>query len=161
MVPVALESGEVHEQCVAAAALDDGADRGPVQSDDELGSPGALLRRGPLRTARAAFTASSSSKPRDGPGLQCCAPASASLVLALAGGVRKAGGFLARRTQSSVMDEVVSDYRLPGDLQPPPFPLAGRLRWLIGGEQLVPAEGAVAVLPGEQTQRVAIPGGVG
>ena len=58
------------------------------------GSPGALLRRGPLRTARAAFTASSSSKPRDGPGLQCCAPASASLMLALAGGVRKAGGFL-------------------------------------------------------------------
>ena len=123
---------------------------------EKSGSPGALLRRGPLRTARAAFTASSSSKPRDGPGLQCCAPASAGLVLALAGGVRKAGGVLARRTRPSVMDEVVSDYRLPGDLQPPAFPFVGRLRWLIGGEQLVPAEGAAAVLPGEQTQRVAI-----
>ena len=54
------------------------------------------------------------------------------------------------------MDEVVSDYRLPGDLQPPAFPLVGRLWWLIGGEQLVPAEGAAAVLPGEQAQRVAI-----
>ncbi len=92
---------------------------------EKSGSPGALLRRGPLRTARAAFTAGSSSKPRDGPGLQCCAPASAGLVLALAGGVRKAGGVLARRAGSSVVDEVVGDYRLPGDLQPPAFPLVG------------------------------------
>jgi hypothetical protein len=44
--------------------------------------------------------------------LQCCAPASAGLVLALAGGVREAGGVLARRPRSSVMDEVVSpDFR--------------------------------------------------
>src|SRR5687768_3665546 len=104
------------------AALDEGADGRLVQPDDQSGSPGALLRRGRLRTARAAFTAGSSSKPRDGPGLQCCAPASAGLVLALAGGVRKAGGVLARRTRSSVVDEVVSDYRLPDDLQPPAFP---------------------------------------
>jgi hypothetical protein len=33
-----------------------------------------LLRRGPLRTARAAFTASSSSEPRDGPRLQLQVP---------------------------------------------------------------------------------------
>ena len=35
---------------------------------EQSGSPGALLRRGPLRTARAAFTAGSSSKLRDGAG---------------------------------------------------------------------------------------------
>ena len=83
-------------------------------------------------------------------------PASAGLVLALAGGVRKAGGVLARWAGFSVVDEVVGDYRLPGDLQPPAFPLVGRLRWLLGAEQFVPAEWAAAVLPGEQAQRVAI-----
>ncbi|MEA2535308.1 MAG: polymerase sigma-70 factor, subfamily [Actinomycetota bacterium] len=37
------------------------------------GSPGALLRRGPLRTRRAAFTAPGSSRPPWGHGLQeCC-----------------------------------------------------------------------------------------
>jgi hypothetical protein len=47
-----------------------------------------------------------------------------------------------------VMDDVVSDYRLPDDLQPPAFPLVGRLRWLIVGEQLVSTEGASTVLLG-------------
>src|SRR4029079_7763319 len=136
-------AGQRHQDEEPGGPLDQRRDRGlAVLADHQSGSPGALLRRGPLRTARAAFTASSSSKPRDGPGLQCCASASAGLVLALAGGVRKAGGVLARRARSSVMDYVVSDYRLPGDLQPPAFPFVGRLGWLIGGEQLVPAEGA-------------------
>src|SRR6185437_14824025 len=104
---VSFHSGKWKQDGVSRCSFDECADRGTVQPDDESGSPGALLRRGPLRTARAAFAASSSSKPGDGLGLQCCAPASAGLVLALAGGVRKAGGVLARRTRPSVMDEVV------------------------------------------------------
>jgi hypothetical protein len=51
----------------ASQRLDEIAGIGPLAAQviiAELGSRGALLRPGPLRTAQAAFTASSSSKPR-------------------------------------------------------------------------------------------------
>ncbi|MCA1674458.1 MAG: hypothetical protein LC799_20475, partial [Actinobacteria bacterium] len=57
--------GQGHQDEEPGHAFDQGRDRGlAVLADDQSGSPGALLRRGPLRTARAAFTAGSSSKPQ-------------------------------------------------------------------------------------------------
>jgi len=55
---------QVEQHDVPGGAFDQGADRGPVAlPGDESGSPDALLRRGPLRTVLAAFTAHGSSKP--------------------------------------------------------------------------------------------------
>ena len=61
---------------------------------------------------------------------------------------------------SPVVDKVAGGYRLAGDLQPPPFPLFGGLGWLIGGQQVVPAERAPRVLPGQQAQGVRCRAGV-
>jgi hypothetical protein len=38
-----------------------------------------------------------------------------------------------------MVHEIVGDYRFAGNLQPPPFPLFGGLRWLLGDEQVVSA----------------------
>ena len=56
----------------------------------------------------------------------------------------------------SVVDEVVGGDRPADHAQPPPFPFAGGIGWLVGGEQGVPAERTAAVLPGEQAQVVAV-----
>src|SRR4029450_518694 len=49
---------------VASGTLHEGSDRGLVLcAGDESGSPGALLRRGPLRTVHATRAAHGSSKP--------------------------------------------------------------------------------------------------
>jgi len=74
----------------------------------------------------------------------------------MAGGVHEAGRAMADWAGSSVVDEVAGGYRLAGDLQPPAFPLLRGLRRLIGGEQVVPAERAAPVLPGEQAERVVV-----
>jgi len=54
---------QVQQHGEPGGPLDQGADRrAALFTDDQSGSPGALLRRGPLRTGLAAFTASGSSK---------------------------------------------------------------------------------------------------
>jgi hypothetical protein len=73
-----------------------------------------------------------------------------------AGAVDQAGLVTVRWVGSSVVDKVVRRYRLPDDQQPPSFPFPGRFRWLIGAQQLVPAEGASTVLPGKQAQGMAV-----
>src|ERR1019366_6455683 len=42
--------------------------------------------------------------------------------------------------------------RLPGDPQEPVFPAPGGLGWLVRGQQVLPAEAAPPVLPGQQAQ---------
>jgi hypothetical protein len=74
----------------------------------------------------------------------------------MAGGVHEAGRAAAGEARSSVMDKVAGGYCLAGDLKPPSFPLLRGLWWLIGGEQVIPAERTVPVLPGEQAERVVI-----
>ena len=66
-------------------------------------------------------------------------PALAGLQSALAGGVYEAGLVISGWAGSPVVDEVAGGYRLAGDVQPPSFPLLGGLRWLAGGQQVVPA----------------------
>ena len=68
----------------------------------------------------------------------------------MAGGVYETGLITIRCAGSPVVDKVVGGNRLAGDLLPPCFPLVGGLGWLVGGEQVVPAERAAGVLPGEQ-----------
>ena len=75
---------------------------------------------------------------------------------AMAGGVHEAGCAATGGAGSPVVDEIAGGYRLAGDLKPPSFPLLRGLRWLIGGEQVIPAERAAPVLPGEQAERVVI-----
>jgi hypothetical protein len=61
---IATATGQRDGHRVAGGPLHQGRHRGLAGlSDHQSGSPDASLRRGPLRTARAAFTASSSSKP--------------------------------------------------------------------------------------------------
>ena len=88
--------------------------------------------------------------------MQCCAVAQAGFQPAVAGGVYEAGLVPVRWARSPNIEEIVGDYRLAGDLQPPPFPFGWGLRWLIGGQQMISAQWASCVLPGEQAQRVAI-----
>ncbi len=60
-----MTAGQVDQTQVTAGTIDERADRGSaLLADDESGSPGALLRRGPLRTVLAALTAHGSSKPQ-------------------------------------------------------------------------------------------------
>ena len=66
----------------------------------------------------------------------------------MAGGVHEAGRAVTGGAGSPVVDEVAGCYRLAGDLEPPSFPLLRGLRRLVGGEQVVPAERTVPVLPG-------------
>jgi hypothetical protein len=91
------------------------ASRPSRRSPGQSGRTGGLLRRSPLRTARAAFTASSSSKPRGRRRVEALAPAVASSELVQAGGVHEAGVVTVRWAGSPVVDEVVHRYRLPGD----------------------------------------------
>jgi aerobic carbon-monoxide dehydrogenase large subunit len=94
----------------------------------QSGSPGALLRRGPLRTVRAGFLAHGSSEPLGRAGLRCCAPALARVERPLAGRVHEAGAVTVRVAGSpgaSVVHEVVVPDGLVGDLQPPVLPLLG------------------------------------
>ena len=76
---------------------------------------------------------------------------------AVAGGVYQAGLVIVwLQAGSSVVNEVVRGDRRAGELQPPPFPLLGRLGRLPGEQKMVPAKRAKSVLPGEQAHRVAV-----
>jgi hypothetical protein len=74
-------------------------------------------------------------------------PALAGVERPLAGCVHEAGLVTVGWALSAV-GEIAGGYRPAGDVQPPSFPLFGRLGWLVGGEQVVPAERAEPVLPG-------------
>ncbi len=74
-------------------------------------------------------------------------PALAGMERPLAGCVHKAGLVFVGWAWSAV-GEIAGGYRPAGDVQPPLFPLLGRLGWLVGGEQVVSAERAGPVLPG-------------
>ena len=87
-------------------------------------------------------------------------PALAGGEPALAGGVHEACPVTVWRARPPVVDEVAGGYRPAGDVQPPSFPLAGRLRWLLSGQQVVPAQRAAPVLPGEQAQGVPVERGL-
>ena len=121
----------------------------------ESGSPGALPRRGPLGTVLARYQAHGSGKPLGRCGLWCWRPAAAGLWLAPAGGVYQAGSFPVRRAVP-VVDEAVGGDGPAGRAQPPAFPFPGGLGRLLGAEQVLPAERAAPVLPGEQAQAVAV-----
>jgi hypothetical protein len=75
---------------------------------------------------------------------------------ALAGCVHQAGVAIAGWAGVPVVGEVAGSYCLTGDLQPPSFPLLGGLGWLVGGQQVVPAERAAPGLPGQQAQGVVV-----
>jgi hypothetical protein len=116
----------------------------------------------PKNRACGSVPAHGSSKPRGRCGLKLLLfrfPAMAGSQPALAGGMHKAGVVIARRARSPVMGEIAGGYRPAGDMQPP-LPLLRRLRWLAGGEQRVPAERALPVLPGQQVQGVPVQRGL-
>ena len=74
----------------------------------------------------------------------------------MAGGVHQARSVLVQRAVSPVVGEVVGGDASPDDAQPPSLPLGRRLRRLIRGKQVVPAERTASVLLGEQAQVIAI-----
>ena len=61
-----------------------------------------------------------------------------------------------RPGRPSVVGEIVSGDSSLDNSQPPPFPSGGRLWGLIGGQHMVAAQRAAAVLLGEQAQVVAV-----
>ena len=68
----------------------------------------------------------------------------------MAGVVYEVCSVAARGTERVVVDQVVRLDRLPGDLKEPAFPALGGLRRLVAGQQVLPAEAAPPVLPGQQ-----------
>lgn len=74
----------------------------------------------------------------------------------MTGSVHESGSVSVRHCSSPTMGEVIGGDRSPGNAQPPSFPLAGRLWWLIRDEQVVSAERTVPVLLGQQVQVVAV-----
>ena len=119
--------------------------------------PSAMMRRvAPARCRAGApsepcvplVAAHGSSKPRGRCRLKRGLAALAGIERPLAGCVHEAGLVTVGWAGSSVVGEIAGGYRLAGDVQPPPFPLLGRLGWLIGGQEVVPAERAQPILPG-------------
>src|SRR6266487_2248499 len=111
---------------------------------------------GPLRTVLARFPGTRLKQAASALRVRCGFPALAGLQGPLAGCVHEAGLVSAGRAGSPVVGEVAGGYRLAGDLQPPPFPLAGGLGRLVRRQEVVPAERAPRVLPGEQAQGVLV-----
>ena len=72
------------------------------------------------------------------------------------GGVYEVCSLVARGAGRMVADQVVRRDRLPSDLQEPVFPALGGLGWLVGGQQVFPAEAAPPVLPGQQAHGVGV-----
>jgi transposase len=68
----------------------------------------------------------------------------------VAGGVYEVCPLAARGAGRVAVDQVVRLDRLPGDPQEPVFPAPGGLGWLVRGQQVLPAEAAPPVLPGQQ-----------
>src|SRR6266498_4470519 len=114
------------------------------------GSGDALLRPRPLRTGRAAPTASGSSKPQGLAGRQKCW--AAAFAPAAAVGVHKTRrGGLVRRAAARVGGDRTFADRLTDGLEPL-FPRLGMLWLLVGVQQQGPTQRATAILRLEQTQ---------
>ena len=109
----------------------------------------------PKNRACGSVPAHRASKPRGRGGSKCRVPALAGLQLALGGRVCQASLVISGRAGPPVVDEVAGGYRRLGDVQPPSFPLLGGIGWLVGGQQVVPAERAQPVLPGGYRKHVA------
>ena len=93
------------------------------------GSPGALQRRGPLRTVRASHPGTrlkQAARAFSGLKLWFRFPALPGIEPALAGCVHEACQVIVRRPGPPVVDEVAGGYRPAGDVQPPSFPFSGR-----------------------------------
>jgi hypothetical protein len=103
--------------------------RATLSRDCRVGQ-GALLRPAPLRTGRAAFTASGSSKPLRLAGRQKCCAAAGADGSALAIGVYETG-FDFVRCAVLPHHDVLLDQRFAGGRQPL-FPLARALRRAVG-----------------------------
>src|ERR1700726_3371745 len=102
------------------------------------GSPGRFPAGAPSEPCVPLVAAHGSSKPRGRCRLKRGLPALAGLERPLAGCVHEAGLVTVGWAWSAV-GEIAGGYRLAGDVQPPLFPLLGRLGWLVGGEQVVSA----------------------
>lgn len=102
------------------------------------------------------IAAHGSSKPRGRGWLKRWLPVLAGDVPAVAGGVCEAGLVTVRRPGFPVMGEVAGRYRPAGELQPPAFPRLRRLGGLFGGQEMIPAQWAARILPGEQAHRVPV-----
>src|SRR5207247_2436799 len=68
----------------------------------------------------------------------------------VAGGVYEVCSLAACGPGRVVVDQVIRRDRPLDDLQEPAFPALGGLGWLVWGQQVLPAEAAPAVLPGQQ-----------
>ena len=77
-------------------------------------------------------------------------------VCPVAGGVYEVCPVAACGAGRVVMDQVVRLDRLLRDPQEPAFPALGGLGWLVGGQQVFPAQAAPPVLPGQQVHGVGI-----
>jgi hypothetical protein len=73
----------------------------------------------------------------------------------VAAGVYQACRVPVRGVISPVVGEMIGGDGSFDHVQPPALPLVRGLRWLVGGEQVIPAQGAAAVLLGQQVQVVA------
>lgn len=75
----------------------------------------------------------------------------------MAGGVYQADLVIVRlQGGSCVVNQVILGDCPAGELQPPPFPLSGRLGWLVGDQKGIPAERGARIRPGEQAHRLAV-----
>ena len=125
-------------------------------------APARFRARAPSEPRVPVDPAHGSSKPRGRLRLKLMFrfPALAGLEPALAGRVHEADVVIVRRAGPPVMGQVAGCYCPAGDVQPPLFPLFGRLGWLLGGQQVVPAERATSGLPGQQAQGVPVQRGL-
>jgi len=101
-------------------ALHKRADRGALEPEDQSGSPDALLRRGPLRTVRAALTAHGSSKPLGlADGQKCGLCAFGGFVSSKAVHVCETGSNIVR-CAVALADDVTPGDRFPDGAYPVP-----------------------------------------
>ena len=118
------------------------------------GNPGALPRRGPLRTGRARFPGSSAQASPDGSraGQKCRAGAVADAAAAVGVYEMVRGAFVRRAEVHHAGDRVLADRLARGGVPLLPFLRAWRL--VVGVQQQSPAERAPAALAAQQ-----VPGG--
>jgi hypothetical protein len=85
-----------------------------------------------------------------------CRPPAGPVLHPVAGGVHEVRPAPSRGGGRGVVDQVVRLDRFPGDPQEPTLPALRGLGRLVGGQQVLPAQTAAAVLPGEQAHGVVI-----
>ena len=115
-------------------------------------APSGPCMRVPAHTAQAG-PSGCSGRPLLFHGASCC-PGGASGPDT--GGVYEVCSSVARRAGRAVVGQVVHFDRLLGDPLEPPFPALGGLGWLVEVQEVVPAQGALSRLPGEQADGVGV-----